>query len=395
LVDLDDFKAINDAFSHDDGDDFLKTIAQRFNTCLRESDTIARVGGDEFAVLLEDIDQKNVGIVAQKVNQVLSEPVEIKGNTIVSTASIGVSIFPQDGDSIQVLLKNADLAMYQAKERKNSFQFYNREMAVKVEKQMEMTGYLRLALQDNIFQLHYQPQVDSSTGKVTGVEALLRLPHPTREWISPGEFIPLAEKTGLITAIDEWVLRTAGRKIRELRDGGSSGVMMSVNLSNRQLGQPSLFAILEEVLRENDLAPGCLGLEISESSVFQNLDATVSALSRLKSMGVKLAIDDFGTGYASLNYLTRFPLDTIKIDLTFTQKVLSSKSDAAIVAGVIAIANRLGLEIIVEGVEKRGQLEFYSDLNCHVIQGYFYSPAVPGSELEDVLSRGFSPFRPN
>jgi len=242
--------------------------------------------------------------------------------------------------------------------------------------------------------LYYQPQVDATTGKIIGLEALLRLPHPESDkgFISPADFISLAEKTGLITAIDEWVLRTAGKKIRELRESGNTDIVMAVNLSNRQLSQPNLFTVLEEVLSENHLDPGCLEVEISERSVFKYLDSTINILSKLKSMGIKLAIDDIGTGYASLNYLTQFPLDTIKIDMTFTRNVLSSKSDEAIVTGVIAIANSLGMSIIVEGVEKKEQLEFFSRLGCYEIQGYYYSPAVPESKLDNLLSNGFSPF---
>lgn len=389
VIDLDDFKSINDAFSHDDGDEFIKIVARRFSGCLRESDTVARIGGDEFAVLLENIEQDAVGSVAEKLNRVVSEPMTIKGNSIISTASIGISLFPQDGKAFLELLKNADLAMYQAKEAKNCHRFYNQVMAARMEKQMELTGYLRHALQNNIFQLHYQPQVDSTTGRISGMEALLRLPHPKLKWISPAEFIPLAEKTGLITAIDEWVLRTAARKLRELLDNGHEGLTMSVNLSSRQLSQPNLFSILQEVLTENSLDPNSLELEISESSVFHNPDAVIESLAKLKAMNVKLAIDDFGTGYASLNYLAHFPLNTLKIDLSFTQKVLSSRRDAAIITGVIAIANSLGLDIVVEGVEEHAQLDFFSRLGCHLIQGYIYSPAIPGEKLEGVLRDGF------
>ena len=225
------------------------------------------------------------------------------------------------------------------------------------------------------------------------MEALLRLPHPDNKWIPPSEFIPLAEKTGLITSIDEWVLRTACKKIRELFNNGYPGIVMAVNVSNRLLSQLSLCKTLEGLLTENDLDPGCLELEISESSVFKIWMPRSPLLTKLRSLGIKLAIDDFGTGYASLNYMAQFPLNTIKIDLTFTQKVLSSKSDAAVIAGIISIANRLGLDIVVEGVEKKEQLEFFSNLGCRVIQGYYYSPAVPGNELEDLLRMGFSPFR--
>jgi EAL domain-containing protein (putative c-di-GMP-specific phosphodiesterase class I) len=340
--------------------------------------------------LLENIEQNDVIIVSKKLNSALSEAAVIRGNTTVSTASIGISTFPQDGDAVQHLLKNADLAMYQAKENKNSFQFYNHEMSVRVEKQMELTSYLRSALQNDVFQLYYQPQVNSATGKVTGMEALLRLPHPEKKWISPAEFIPIAEKTGLITSIDEWVLRTAGGKIRELVDSGYPDIIMAVNLSTRQLHQSNLFAILQAIIKENNLDPGCLELEISEGSIFQNMDTTFSIMSKLKALGIKLAIDDFGTGYASLNYLSYFPLDTLKIDLSFTKKILFSKSDAAIVTGVIAIANNLGLNVIVEGVEKEEQLKFFSALKCHIIQGYIFSPAVPGGEINNLLNKGFA-----
>jgi diguanylate cyclase (GGDEF)-like protein/PAS domain S-box-containing protein len=389
LIDLDDFKAINDAFSHDDGDEFLKLLARRFKDCLRESDTVSRIGGDEFAILLENISQDDVGLVARKINQILSEPVVIKENTIISTASIGISIFPQDGDEIQSLLRNADLAMYQAKEDKNTFRFYSHEMATRVEKQMELSTYLRYALQNEIFQLYYQPQVDAKTCKVIGIEALLRLPHPEREWIFPSEFIPLAEKTGLITSIDEWVLQTAGKNMRELVNAGFNEIKMSVNLSNRQLLQSDLASILDTVLKENNLDPGLLELEISESSVVKNVDKAITTLFQLKGMGLRLAIDDFGTGYASLNYLAHFPLDTLKIDLSFTRKVPVSKSDVAIVTGVITIANSLGLNVIVEGVEQKEQLEFFLDLGCRIVQGYFYSPPVPFSVLPQLLSDGF------
>ena len=389
LIDLDDFKSINDAFSHEEGDEFLKRIVGRFEECLRESDTVARIGGDEFAVLLENVDQDTVSIVAQKVNQVLSEPMKMRGNTIISTASIGISIFPQDGEDFKTLFKNADLAMYQAKEVKNTYQFYSHEMVAKIKKQMELTNYLHYALQNDIFQLHFQPQVNAETGKIIGLEALLRLPHPERGWISPSEFIPLVEKTGLITSIDEWVLRAAGKKMRELLDAGFPEIKMSVNLSSRQLMAPSLFDILKNVLEENKLNPNALELEISENSLFRNVEKTIRTLSKLNALGLKLAIDDFGTGYSSLNYLAHFPLDTLKIDLSFTQKVPASESDAAIVTGVVAIANNLGLSVIVEGVEKKEQLDFFSSLGCCFIQGYFYSPPVPFCELVDLLSDGF------
>ena len=390
LLDLDNFKSINDAFSHEYGDEFLKIIAINLKECLRDSDTVARIGGDEFAILLENIDQDAVSIVAHKVNQELSKPLKIGENTIVSTASIGISIFPQDGNDFVTLFKNADLAMYQAKEEKNAFQYYSQEMTIKVTEQMDLTNYLHYALQNEIFELHYQPQVNAETGKVIGLEALIRLPHPERGWISPSEFIPLAEKIGIISSIDEWVLKEVGKTIRNLLDAGFSETKISVNLSNRLLLTKSLFHILKMVLERYNLDPGTLELEISENNLFQNVDKTIYILSELKTMGLKIAMDDFGTGFSSLNYLAQFPLDTMKIDLSFTQKVPASKSDVAIIKGVIEIANSLGLNIIVEGVENKEQLDFFFSRACHLIQGFFYSRPVPFYEVEDIMRRGFT-----
>jgi diguanylate cyclase (GGDEF)-like protein len=392
LIDLDDFKAINDAFSHNVGDEFLKIIAGRFTECLRESDTVARVGGDEYAVLLENIDHNNASLVAQKLNQALARPVMVGEAALVATASIGISMFPHDGREVQQLVKNADLAMYQAKETKNSFHFYDPKMTVKIEKQMELNTYMRQALQNNIFQLHYQPQVDGRSGRVIGLEALLRLPHPERKWIPPVEFIPLAERTGLITSIDEWVLRTAAGKMRELAEAKIDGLTVSVNISNRLLHQGGLTGLVAELLRNYALDPAMLEMEISEGSIFRDTDRTVQIMTRLKTLGLKLAIDDFGTGYASLNYLARFPLDRLKIDRSFTRRILHSKSVSAVVNGVVAIANSLGLGVVVEGVESMEQLAYFSQLGCHLIQGYYYSPAVAESELLGMLRQGFDPY---
>ncbi len=389
LIDLDDFKAINDAFSHDDGDEYLKLIAHRFQEFMHENHIVARIGGDEFAILVEDVFEHDVGALALRVNQFLAEPAEIRENTIVSTASIGISIFPEDGETIPILLKNADLAMYEAKINKNTFAFYQNEMSARVKNQLELKNYLRHALQNGVFQLYYQPQIDAQTGKVIGLEALLRLPHPTQVWVPPSEFIPLAEKAGFVALIDEWVLRAAAQKLKELQASGFKDITMSVNLTAQILNQPRLFTVLNAVLKENDLEPSSLVLEISEGSVFHNVEKAIATLVKLKSMGVKLAIDDFGTGYASLNYLSRFPLDSLKIDLSFTQKVLTSRNDVAIVKGVVAIAKSLGLEIIVEGVEKKEQLDFFTSLDCRLIQGYYFSRPVPGSDLESLLCRPF------
>lgn len=390
FIDLDNFKSVNDVYSHIVGDDLLILLAKRIRDCLRESDTVARIGGDEFAILLEDIDQFSVDIVAQKVIKGLSAPAKVRDDAMIITASIGISFFPQDGDTIPVLMKNADLAMYQAKENnKNTFEFFNHEMASKIKGQMDLLTYLRFALKNDIFELHYQPQVNSETGGVVGAEALLRLPHPTRKWIPPSEFIPLAEKTDIILLLDEWVINTAFKKKREWLDSGIPDFNLSVNISNHQLGQPNLINMLKNAIRVNNLNPAYLELEISESSAFQNVDVTLKTLDDLKALGIKLAIDDFGKGYSSLNYLANFPLDVLKIDLSFAQRVPYSQNDVGIVKGIIAIAKSLGISIIVEGVENIEQLNFFTNNGCKFVQGNYYSPAISGNELAKMIHNGF------
>jgi EAL domain-containing protein (putative c-di-GMP-specific phosphodiesterase class I) len=332
-----------------------------------------------------------VDVVAKKVIKSLSEPAKVKDYTIVITASVGISLFPQDGDTIPVLMKNADLAMYQAKENnKNKFEFFNQEMASKIKGQVDLLTYLRYALKNDIFQLFYQPQVDSETGGVVGVEALLRLPHPTREWIPPSEFIPLAEKTDIILLLDEWVINTACRKKRELLDSGLPDFNLSINISNHQLGQANLVNMLKDAIRINALDPAYLELEISESSAFQNIDLTLKTMDDLKALGIKLAIDDFGKGYSSLNSLANFPLDVLKIDLSFAQRIPFSPNDVGIVKGIIAIAKSLGIAVIVEGVENSEQLEFFMNNGCRFVQGNFYSPAISGNELAGIIHSSFN-----
>jgi EAL domain-containing protein (putative c-di-GMP-specific phosphodiesterase class I) len=357
---------------------------------LRESDTVARIGGDEFAILLEDLDQFNVDIVAQKVIKAVAMPAKIKEATIIITTSIGISFFPQDGETIPVLMKNADLAMYQAKEKnKNTFEFFNQEMASKIKDQMDLLTYLRFALRNDIFELFYQPKVNSETGQVIGAEALLRLPHPTRDWIPPSEFVPLAEKTDIILHLDEWVIRTACRKKRDLLITGIPDFNLSLNISNHQLGQANLIAMLKRAIAENNLDPAFLELEISESSAFQDVEVTIKMLDELKALGIKIAIDDFGKGYSSLSYLANFPLDVIKIDLSFAQRIPQSTNDVGIVKGIIAIAKSLGITVVVEGVENKEQLDFFMDNGCKYVQGQYFSPAVSWDELAKILRTGF------
>jgi EAL domain-containing protein (putative c-di-GMP-specific phosphodiesterase class I) len=287
-------------------------------------------------------------------------------------------------------MKNADLAMYQAKEKnKNTFEFFNQEMASKIKDQMDLLTYLRFALRNDIFELFYQPKVNSETGQVIGAEALLRLPHPTRDWIPPSEFVPLAEKTDIILHLDEWVIRTACRKKRDLLITGIPDFNLSLNISNHQLGQANLIAMLKRAIAENNLDPAFLELEISESSAFQDVEVTIKMLDELKALGIKIAIDDFGKGYSSLSYLANFPLDVIKIDLSFAQRIPQSTNDVGIVKGIIAIAKSLGITVVVEGVENKEQLDFFMDNGCKYVQGQYFSPAVSWDELAKILRTGF------
>ena len=387
FIDLDDFKSVNDAFSHEVGDELLVFLANQLKSCLRESDTVARIGGDEFAILLENVDQYNLDRLARKISNVISTSTTIQENLIISTASIGISMFPQDGDTISDLMKNADLAMYQSKEKgKNNFRYYNHEMTVRVEKQMELVTYLRRALSENIFELYYQPQVDIKEGKIVGMEALLRLRNSHGDWIHPEEFIGLAEKSGLIIDIDAWVLNAACKRARELLDLGTAPIKISVNLSNRQIGQPNLISLLSEMIKKYKLDPSNIEIEISESSLMQDLEKTIKTLEGLKKLGVKLAIDDFGKGFSSLNYLSHFPLDTLKIDMSFTHKVPTSQTASAIVAGIISIANNLRLAIVVEGVENQEQLEFFERQGCRYVQGFLLYRPISSDKVINALT---------
>ena len=267
-------------------------------------------------------------------------------------------------------------------------------MASKIKGQMELLTYLRLALKNEIFELFYQPQVNCETGNVVGVEALLRLPHPTREWVPPSEFIPLVEKTDFILLLDEWVIQTACRKKRELLNSGIPDFNLSLNISNHQLGQANLINMLKDAIRVNDLDPDYLELEINESSAFQNVDVTIKTMVNLKALGIKLAIDDFGKGYSSLNYLANFPLDVLKIDQSFTRHIPDSQNHVGIVKGIIAIARSLGIAVIVEGVENKEQLKFFMNNGCKFMQGNYYSPAISGNEITKILRTGFRPLLP-
>jgi diguanylate cyclase (GGDEF)-like protein/PAS domain S-box-containing protein len=389
FIDLDRFKIINDTLGHDAGDRLLKQLAERLRECLREGDTVGRQGGDEFVVLIEDVtDPNQVTGVAQKMLETIAQPYRIAGQEFHVTASIGISICPDDGRDQHALLKNADIAMYRAKERgKNNYQFYSAQMNLHSFERLALETSLRHAVERSEFLLHYQPKVNIRSGRITGVEALVRWQHPELGMVSPAQFIPLAEETGLIVQIGEWVLRTACSQARGWLDQGLPNISVAVNLSARQFARDDLAASIMNVVRETGMDPRWLELEITESTVMHNPDLAAEVLRQLKDVGVRVAIDDFGTGYSSLGYLKRFPIDSVKVDRSFILDIPDDKDDVAITCAVIAMAHSLRLKVVAEGVETAEQYGFLRDQDCDEIQGYYFSPPVEAASLARLLAR--------
>lgn len=390
FLDLDNFKVVNDSIGHTCGDELLKSVAQRISDCLREGDTAARLGGDEFIVLLPDLsDTQDAAKVADKILELLESPFDIDRHEVFASSSIGISIYPHNSKDTEGLLSDADGAMYYAKKLgKNNYQFFTPEMNRSAQKHMQLEKHLRRALEQNELVLHYQPQVDVKTGRIIGMEALIRWMSPEFGMVSPADFIPLAEETGLIGPIGAWVLKTACGQARLWQQNGFP-VRVAVNLSTRQFHQvhnqqnsqhPLLEAVLN-ALAETGLSPDLLELEITESILMQHIDTTMDILNTFKSMGIRLSVDDFGTGYSSLSYLKRFPIDTLKIDKSFINDITTDPSDRAIVAAITVMAQQLKLEVIAEGVETRQQLDYLRELQCGYVQGYYFSKPLPADEI--------------
>ncbi|MDP3937418.1 MAG: EAL domain-containing protein [Deltaproteobacteria bacterium] len=390
ILDLDHFKAINDTLGHTVGDRLLKRVAERLTGSLRASDTVARLGGDEFALLLPELTEvEDVTKVVDKIMTELKQPSVIDEQELFVSASIGSSVYPADGDDAETLLKNADSAVQRAKQLgRNNHQFYSPVMNAKASKRLQLGNALRRAVEREQFVLHYQPQVDLHTQRVVGVEALVRWRHPGWGMIPPNEFIPLAEETGLIFPIGEWVLRTACAQARRWQDAGLPAMRVSVNLSSRQFNQGNLVDVITSVLRETRLSPDYLELELTESSFMHNEEDTLATLRRLKEMGLHIAIDDFGTGYSSLRYLKRFPIDVLKIDRSFVKDIPADAEDAAIVEAIIAMARALGLRVIAEGVETPEQLTYLMAQGCSLMQGFYLSQPLEVEELTRSLAEG-------
>jgi diguanylate cyclase (GGDEF)-like protein/PAS domain S-box-containing protein len=390
FLDLDGFKFINDSFGHSFGDAVLRTVAARLQVVVRASDTIARLGGDEFVILLPGIEHAQRAVqVAAKVLEAFKVPITQDGRDLHLSGSIGISVFPEDGDSCDRLLQNADVAMYRAKaDGRNRFQGYSQEMGARAQQRMALESALRVALERDQLELYYQPQVDRDSGLIVGVEALLRWNHPERGMVSPADFIPLAEETGLIVPLGEWVLKTACAQAREWHDAGSTTMTMAVNMSARQFQQQDVPALVADVLRGTGLPARFLELELTESAMMRDTDAAIATMRQLKALGVRLALDDFGTGYSSLSYLKRFPIDVLKIDRSFTMDVTGGDDGASITRAIVAMARSLNMTTVAEGVETREQLDILRALGCDVMQGYYFSRPLPAGRITEMLRDG-------
>ena len=387
FVDLDRFKVVNEGYGRAHGDTLLKAAAGRLAGAVREGDTIARLYGDEFLVLLDDLRRTaDVYVVAQKLLDALAQPVAVEGRDVQVTASAGVSLYPLDGESADALISHANAAMQRAKALGgNAYQFYTKEMGEASQRLVELETELRGALANGQLELAFQPRVDLESRRITGCEALLRWNHPRLGAVSPASFIPIAEDSGLIVPIGEWVLRTACARLKAWTDAGHAPIVVSVNLSIRQFLQQDVAALVLRVLRETGLSPGQLELEITESLIAQDTDEVIATLNRVKAAGVKLAIDDFGTGYSSLSYLKHFRADSLKIDQSFVRDMLMDPDDAIIALAVISLAHSLRMSAVAEGVETAEQCAFLKENGCDGIQGYYFSRPVSAEALEALL----------
>jgi diguanylate cyclase (GGDEF)-like protein len=401
-VDLDRFKRINDTFGHSVGDALLKAVATRLAACVRPSDflafaadedgdeptgaRVARLGGDEFVVLLTDLDvPEEAGMVAKRIRQALSGPFTFEGRQFVVTPSIGIALYPRDGSDVETLLTKADTAMYQAKDVRNTVRFYVSAMDAKALDRLRMEEELRQAIEEEQLLLHYQPKHMLSSGAVVGAEALLRWQHAERGWVAPSQFIPLAEETGLIVPLGEWVINEACRQLQHWQQAGFAALRIAINISVEQVARSDVPTTTLQAIWKHGIRPQSLELEITETLLMQDVKAARAMMSALKDAGASLAIDDFGTGYSSLSYLRQFPVDTLKIDRSFVQNAHVSKDDAVICEAIIAMGKKLGLTVVAEGVELEEQRAFLLAAGCDQAQGFLFSPPLPAAEFEAYL----------
>jgi diguanylate cyclase (GGDEF)-like protein len=401
FLDLDNFKQVNDTLGHQNGDLLLRLVAERLVSKLRAMDLVARfdgveerqrlarLGGDEFALLLPEMgSRRHAARVAGRLLDALATPFALGNHNVVITPSIGITVFPQDGINASDLLRNSDMAMYHAKRAgKNTFRFFDASLNEAVLVRLRTENALRHALETGELSLHFQPQIDVRSGEIRGLEALLRWHHPQLGEVSPAAFIPIAEETGLILPIGEWVTQTACRQLRQWQSDGYPIQRVAVNVSALQFKDKGFTQQIERILAESGLDPGCLELELTESVLMSHAEESVSTLHALKALGVQLAIDDFGTGYSSLSYLKRFPIGRLKIDKSFIHNIESERDSAAIAQAVIAMAETMSLDVTAEGVETYEQLQFLSAICCGEVQGFLFSKAVPAEEVPAVIQR--------
>ena len=400
MLDIDRFKRINETFGHGAGDQLLKEVGARLAQTLRDADyvtradfvpadqNLARLGGDEFTIMLASLARpEDVAKVARRILEMVACPIMLNGEETVVTASIGIAVYPADGADTDTLLKNADSAMYFAKEQgKNNYQFFSSTMNARSFQKLSLENGLRKALERDELRLHYQPKVDALSGRISGVEALIRWQHPDLGMVAPNDFIPLAEETGLIVPIGEWVLHTACAQLARWHAAGHAGLTVAVNMASPNFAQQDFVETVAAIIRGAGVAPEAVEIEVTESVLMQDMKATIAKLTALKASGVRLSVDDFGTGYSSLAYLKKFPIDTLKIDRSFVRDVIGSREDSAITSAIIALGQSLGLEVVAEGVETEEQAAFLRHKGCHLMQGYLFGRPVPAAEISALLA---------
>ena len=388
FLDLDRFKNINDSLGHVVGDELLQQVSTRLKSCVREGDTLARFGGDEFTLLLPKITRgkEDVSSIAEKINDVLKDPFVIDNNELYVSASIGISIYPRDGTNMDLLIKHADIAMYHVKDTgKNNYKFYSDDMTTPYFQNLSLETGIHKALDNDEFHLMYQPQINLKTGEIVGVEALLRWDHPEHGMITPAEFVPFAEETGMIVEIGHWVLRNACAELRRWRDAGLPEIRMSINMSARQLAEKAIVKHISNILKDYGIPGHCLEIEITENTIMSDMDSVIQKLKALSKKGVFIAIDDFGTGYSSLSYLHKLPIHTLKIDRAFIKEVNMQHSGNSIINTIVAMARGLNLNVIAEGVETQQQLEYLQEIECSEAQGFLFGKPLPADVITQLL----------
>jgi diguanylate cyclase (GGDEF)-like protein len=390
FLDLDGFKHINDSLGHAIGDKLLQSVADRLSACVRKSDTVSRQGGDEFVILLPEVAHAtDAAVSAAKIITELKNPLGIGEHHLRVTVSIGLSTYPDNGEDAETLIKNADTAMYHAKQSgRDNYQFFRPDMSLRAVERQSLEGQLRYALERQELLLHYQPKVNLKTGAITSVEALVRWQHPERGLLLPGQFLTIAEDTGMIVAIGQWVLREACRQTREWLDAGLSAVPVAVNISSLEFRNEQFSEGVQVALKDSRLDPRYLELELTESVLMRHAESAAFALVKLKAVGVRLALDDFGTGFSSLSYLTRFPIDALKLDQSFVHDIIANADDAIVIAAVIDMGNSLKHRVIAEGVETMEQLAFLQAHGCEEGQGYYFSRPVAALQFAKLLESG-------